>query len=255
MTKIKNDFEKFIETFKKIRKMGKIKSRRSGDTGVGKTLEDILGVEENNFELPDLYGFEVKSMRQITSSKLTLFTKAPSPKGSNNKLREKYGSIDEAFSELRVLHTTLSIDWNTHSKGENSYSYCMRLDNKNKRIDILVKDLDSGNILEDGDVYLPYQSIEDKIETKIKNLAFIKTNSEVINEMEYFEFNSCTLYSGLKFEKFLQYVAEGLIVYEFRIGSYKNKSKKNYGKIHDHGSGFRINPKDLDKLYENKIEI
>lgn len=40
--------EKFKAELSKIRDKGYIKSHRSGDTGVGKTLEDELGVEENS---------------------------------------------------------------------------------------------------------------------------------------------------------------------------------------------------------------
>lgn len=132
--------------------MGQVKSHRAGDTGIGKTLEDLLDIKENNIQAPDLHGFEIKSMRQMTSSNLTLFTKSPNPTGSNNRLRESYGSEDETFPKLRVLHTTLKNNWNTHTKGKVNYSYCLELDNKLKRINFLVKKLDEEEILENGEV-------------------------------------------------------------------------------------------------------
>lgn len=38
----------FIREYKKIQSMGWIRTHRSGNTGIGKTLEDLLGIEENN---------------------------------------------------------------------------------------------------------------------------------------------------------------------------------------------------------------
>lgn len=50
-------------------------------------------------------------------------------------------------------------------------------------------------------------------------------------------------------------VDEGKIMYDIRIGSYKNPAKRNYGKPHDHGSGFRIRPVDLTSLYADQIIV
>ena len=40
--------DKFKQEMEKIRDKGYIKSHRFGNTGIGKTLEDELGVEENS---------------------------------------------------------------------------------------------------------------------------------------------------------------------------------------------------------------
>ena len=45
--------EEFITKLGKIRDCGYLKSHRSGDTGIGKTLEDLLGIDENNISGPD----------------------------------------------------------------------------------------------------------------------------------------------------------------------------------------------------------
>lgn len=38
--------EDFIREYRKIKEMGWIRTHRAGPTGVGKTLEDLLGIEE-----------------------------------------------------------------------------------------------------------------------------------------------------------------------------------------------------------------
>lgn len=69
--------DKFKEAIEQVEKKGFIQSHRTGDTGVGKTLEDELGVEENSVQAADLGEVELKATRRDSNSKLTLFTKAP----------------------------------------------------------------------------------------------------------------------------------------------------------------------------------
>lgn len=47
--------EEFIEKFTQICNMGWIKTHRSGPTGIGKTLEDLLGIIENNIDGPGFW--------------------------------------------------------------------------------------------------------------------------------------------------------------------------------------------------------
>ncbi len=80
-------YEEFLTRLKTIKNNGYVKTHRTGDTGIGKTLEDLLGIVENNIAGPDFDVYELKSARKLTSSMLTLFTKAPQPKGANTLLR------------------------------------------------------------------------------------------------------------------------------------------------------------------------
>ena len=101
--------EDFIREYTKIQAMGWIPSHRKDPTGIGKTLEDLLGIEENNLMAPDFGRYELKATRENSASMLTLMTLAPSPARVNNYLREKYGySSDVCDNPAKVLHTTLS---------------------------------------------------------------------------------------------------------------------------------------------------
>ncbi len=48
-------------------------ARPGNDGGVGNTLEDLLGVKENNLRIPDYGKYELKARRRETSSLVTLF--------------------------------------------------------------------------------------------------------------------------------------------------------------------------------------
>jgi len=66
--------ERFRTKFAKVKEKGWVKSQRRGPTGIGQTLENLLGIEENNIALPDLGTIELKAHRIGSSSMITLFT-------------------------------------------------------------------------------------------------------------------------------------------------------------------------------------
>ena len=57
-------YEVLLEGLKELKKRGFVKTHRSGNTGIGKTLEDLLGIKENNFPGPDGITTELKSARK-----------------------------------------------------------------------------------------------------------------------------------------------------------------------------------------------
>lgn len=249
-----SDVESFKTAFLLVRDNGEYISNRTGNTGIGKTFEDAIGVIENNIDEADLHGFEIKSQRGLSESYVTLFTKAPtSPKKVNNKLRLSYGSNDVEFPDVKVLHTSVFAHrWNTHMSG---YSYKVKVDKEQQKVYLLVKNMATDIVVED-DIYWTFEVIQKIINTKIQHLAFIQADVRTNNGSEHFTFNRCTLYSGITLDRFLTYLENGDIMFDIRIGAYKNPLKpKTYGKIHDHGSGYRIKKDVMRIFYDTEIII
>jgi hypothetical protein len=70
-----------IIKLKKIKDTGWIENARHGNSGgVGNTIEDILGIKENNLPLPNAAEWELKCQRKNSSSLTTLFHLEPSPR-------------------------------------------------------------------------------------------------------------------------------------------------------------------------------
>lgn len=95
---MKTSKEMIISKFREIKGQEYIPSNRENNTGIGKTLEDYMDIEENNKALPDFEGYELKSHRSECNSYITLFTKSPqfSTKGKyiyNNKFGCPYEKI------------------------------------------------------------------------------------------------------------------------------------------------------------------
>jgi len=237
----------FKRDFLAIRSKGFIESHRTHNTGIGKTFEDLIGVVENNNALADYKDvLELKSSRELSSSMVTLFTKAPThPKGVNTILREKYGESDVKAGGLKTLHTTFSaLKFNTFF---GKYGFKLEVDEGKRRICILIKDLKIGKT-ENIEIYYDFDVIKEIIEKKLDYIAYIKAETKIENGKEFFKFNNATSLSGLTFEKFIKFVKEGLILYDIRIGVYRSGKLK--GKTHDHGSGFRVLKNNINKIFK-----
>ena len=241
-----NILEDFKEDFKKIKQMGFIDSKRFHDTGIGKTFEDFIGVIENNKSSADYKGIlELKSARELSEAMITLFTKSPDPRGVNTKLKNIFGYPDEEFPSISILHTTFSaIRFNT-SKG--GFGFLLDIDYKKRKIFIRVKNLKTGKIDKSIEAFYPFENLIKKLENKCKYIIFISAEHKKIDGKEFFKFNKAILLSGLTFDKFLAFIEKGFIKYDFRLGIFR--SGRNRGKKHDHGSGFRVLKKDLNKVF------
>lgn len=242
--------ELIIARFNEVKALGWVKSNRKNNTGVGKTFEDYVGVVENNIDEPDLYGYEIKSHRAESLSYVTLFTKSPSyPKGANSILRDKFGS-NYNDKPLKELHT--SIFANSYNSYDNRLSFKLINDRENEKIYIGVFNLNDKELI-DCSVYYSYNDIRNVLIQKLKDLFYVSAERKYDDNIEYFYFHKAEIYSEPSFEKFLQMLDNGDIMYDIRIGSYG--SGKNYGKAHDHGSGFRIKEAKIKELYSTHKTI
>lgn len=58
-----------IEKFKEIAAMGWVPNGRHGNAGgIGNTLEDLLGIAENNLPIPNAAEWELKAQRLLSSN-------------------------------------------------------------------------------------------------------------------------------------------------------------------------------------------
>lgn len=237
---------RFIDDFQKIKSQGFVEGHRSHSTNIGKTLEDLLGIEENNSQDVDYKGvIEVKSQRVLSESWITLFTKCPtSPPRANTYLRDQFGYPDEKHPSVKVLYT--SVFYGKDNSLKNSFSFSINEDENN--LFLLIKAKKSDEIVS-KDVFWSFDELKAKVEQKCSLIAFISAETKKVNGKEMFHFTKCKLLSGFSFSKFLEAVRNQDIMFDIRIGAYKTPDSKNYGKTHDHGSGFRIHKRSLENYF------
>lgn len=242
--------DKILKKSKHIIELGLVKTHRKGDTGIGKTFEDLMGVSENNLPGCDLHGYEIKSQRINSASYITLFTKSPThPRGINAILRDKFGTPYDDNPSLKRLHTSMFANsYNTY-KGE--YSFKLIHEPLEEKIYIGVFKNTNKELL-DKTAYYTYKEFQKIFDTKLKRLFLVLAESIKIDKIEHFKYKDIYLYYNPSISEFLKLIDQGLIMYDIRIGVYR--SGKNIGKSHDHGSGFRIKRENIHKLYKNFIK-
>lgn len=231
--------KELTETVKKIKEVGWHDSTRKGNTGIGKTFEDLLEKEEDNLDAPDYFDIEIKTHETASASMLTLFTKSPSgPRGANTLLREKYGKRDE-FSN-KILHTTVSGNSKTKSN-EYRYNFKINIDKENEVIRLSV--YDSNDIEIDNSVFWTFQHLSQQINKKLETIAIISANSRIFEGKKQYKYNEIDIVTNLNIENLIRAIENGDLKIDIRIGAYKTGKKK--GQTHDHGTGFRINVEKL----------
>ena len=236
-------YDEMISGLKDLKKQGFVKTHRHGPTGIGKTLEDLLDIEENNFPGPDGKDTELKSARKKSASMLTLFTKSPLPRGINTKFRLEYAKPDENFpnSPLALRSTIDSRGFNKF-KGEEGFKIITE-DDKVK----IVSARKPVKFPEMPEPYWPKEMFEKSIRKKYKkSLLYVKADTKGSEENEMFHYNEAYLLQGFDFEKFSKNLGKGILKIDIRLGLYPN------GKYHDHGTGVRIMPSKLELCFSGE---
>lgn len=223
--------EEFKQKFLKIKNMGWIKTHRAGTTGIGKTLEDLLEIKENNIQGPDFGRYELKSMRKNANSMLTLITKSPDePKNANTLLRLNYGYSSDVYDNIgKVLHSTLTSSRFTKISDT---GHSLKIACTNDKINI---------ISENNEIVASWliSTLKEVMDKKLSDqFVFVRADSRGFGKDEEFNFEEAYLLDGFNSEAIIKLINQGQIFVDLRIGQYHKG--KNKGKTHDHGTGFRI---------------
>jgi len=229
-------YRKMVKKLREIKKRGYIKTHRRGNTGIGKTLEDLLGINENNIPGPNGRMIELKSARKSARSMLTLFTKSPLPAKANSMLVNSVGY--KVKNNRKELHTTLNARSYNRVKGRVG----LKIGIKGNKILIL----DSGG-KQYG--YWDKAALMESFERKLPKIMYVKADSRGKGKNEKFWFNEAWLLSGFSFQNFIKLLKQGVILVDIRIGQYAD------GKTHDHGTGFRVNPNRLELCFSTRKRI
>jgi hypothetical protein len=225
------------EKLQNIKKMGYVKTHRRGDTGIGKTLEDLLGIKENNIPLPDIGEIaELKSYRKSAKSMMTLFTLEPLPKGGDRDrlLLDNFGYSKRDNQRSKELHSTLS---------------CKRFNNQDLKLSV---EKDKIRVKGKGrriNIFWDIESLRNKFEKKLPALVYVLADSKIVKNTECFHFNEAYLLEDFDFELFKKRVRADDIVVDFRMYYRPN------GSVRNHGTGFRVKIRKIDDCFSKRTRL
>lgn len=232
--------EELKQRLKEISEKGFIKSHRSNNTGIGKTLEDEIGISENNLPEHDFtIGktlVELKAQRIEAGTPVTLSTKEPTWKMNKFEVIRKTGYSDKKGRQaLKVILST---------RGYNPKGYKLEISGLfKKRIAIVHHKL--------GEVcFFDFKKLIELIKTKLgNNVLLVLADTKKKGKHEYFNYKEATFLSGFKERVFKEMIKDGRIIWEFRL------HLKSDTAIRDHGSGFRTVRKNLSAMYNREIRL
>jgi hypothetical protein len=254
--------ENLILELKKIAQLGWIENTRKGNSGgIGNTLEDLLGIEENNLPIPNATEWELKAQRINTSSLITLFHTEPSPRAVKfvpNTLLLKYGwKHNEAGKKYPA--DEMSFRQTIHGNSTSDRGFTVKIDRIERKILI---SFDYKKVTEEHRNWLkkveskigltelnpqPYWGFDDlanKAGTKLLNCFYVQAEVKKENDKEYYKYNNLMMLQKFSFEKFLQELEKGNILIDFdaRTG-------------HNHGTKFRLRQNCFPNLYKKTTII
>ena len=129
--------DSLIKELKKIAAKGWIKNARHGNTGgLGNTLEDLLGITENNLPIPNAAEWELKSQRLNTTSLTTLFHIEPSPRAVKfvpQVLLLKYGWKHQEAGK-KHSKDEMSFRQTIHGLAPSDRGFMVKIDRVNKKV-------------------------------------------------------------------------------------------------------------------------
>jgi len=223
--------EEFIIKMREIKNMGFVKSLRKGPTGIGYTLESLLGIKENALASPDLGKVELKAHRSESTSMITLFT-------FNRKVWKmppleaikKYGSYDN--NHRLGLYYTMSLKPNSHGL----FLYVAE-------DTISVRHIDGITIAEWN-----LEALTEQFNHKIPSLVLVYANTEERDGNEFFFFNRAVImHNTTKQILFNQFMNENLLV-DLRLHDKVTMAR-------NHGTGFRAKEDRLIELFANTTDL
>lgn len=213
---------------------------RNGDGARGDKLESLLGKPVDNISAPDYMGIELKTKKNGSSALITLFTKVPE---KGNELRSRFGTRSTGIDglEIKRLNATFGTQFFTSSE-TNEYNFRLRLDSEVERLYIDIADKD-GCIVSNDEFYWNLETLKNSVETKLKKIAVVGCETMNRSGIHFVKYTNIGFVEKLSWAKFLDMVRNGKIKVDIRMGQYA--SGKNIGRLHDHGTGFRVSFTDL----------
>lgn len=251
-----------IDKLKKIAELGWIVNARRGNAGgIGNTLEDLLGIKENNLPIPNAAEWELKAQRLNSSSLTTLFHIEPSPRAIRfvpQVLLPKYGWAHKEDGK-RYAQGEMSFRQTIHGQSRSDRGFIVIIDRSEKKIlisfdskSVAIKHKDWLELVKkrvglkelNPQPYWGFDDLEHKAGTKLLNSFYVQAEVKTENETEYYKYTKVMMLQKFSFEGFLKAIEEGKILVDFDARS-----------GHNHGTKFRLRQDCLPMLYEKVTVI
>ena len=237
---LSTDADELLSMMRNIANRGYVKTLRAGDTGVGYTLETLLGIAANSSKGPDFRGIEIKSGRSRSqrSGRTTVFSQVP-----NWKMSRLKGSKDILYTRGRYHETKhrMQLFHELSASKLNSYNMKLDLDFNQNLLHQVCKEHDGFTI----DVSWEQEVLKKRLSEKHKETFWVSAETKGNSGSEFEEY----LYSSVKhtgaadITVFPTLLETGVVTLDYTIKETKPGTAKDQGYL------FKIASKNLDLLF------
>jgi hypothetical protein len=252
--------EDIINEIKKIMKRGWIHTNRTKNDGaVGNTLEDLLGITENNLAIANTVDWEIKAQRINTTSLTTLFHLDPNPRKPTIVAQHLLPNYGWKHKEAGKLYSQNEMSFRATLLGDrfSDRGFKINVNSAKRRVELVfdVSKVDKerhkewlANVISkvgDGNInptpYWTFEELNKKCIGKIRNTVFVLADAQKTKGQEEFWYKELYLLEDFTFNNFLREIINGGLYIDFdaRTG-------------HNHGTKFRVKNKDW-KIFFNKV--
>lgn len=244
--KIHDNIINLKERFEEIKKLGYIDSINSSSKGnAGLTFERLIGKENDNFQIADYQGIEIK-VKSYKTNIIRFFSLVPSNNfgiGLKN-LRNSYGINDNIFNAKKILHCYAITTKKVRLKSD--YKIQLEINYNEERLYIII--YDKHDKLLEKSLYWDFEDIIVTLNQKLNILSLVSYNKKYINNFPKLYFYKIEFYKMKSIIIFFKLIEQGIIYLQFNLGIYRSGNK--IGQEHDNGIYFCINMHNLAKIYK-----
>lgn len=244
---MKDNITDINDKFLEINNMGWIKSDKGRKNNFGRTFERLIGKEADNLEFPDYENIEIKARKMNAKNEyITLFSYKPESIYIDfiESLKNNYGYPDKNNRNIKVLNQ--SVFANKRVWIGSQFQFLLKIDEYASKIFLCV--FDSSGILIEKEAYWDINTIKEKIERKLSNLAVVIVEQKVENDIEYYRYKEMQLYKLREFINFIDLIKTGKIRVNFKIGYFNSGQRIN--QVHNRGISFDLNYKNITELFQ-----
>lgn len=226
-----------LEMMRDVSRRGFVRTLRPGSTGVGMTLETMLGIAANSKQAPDYKGIEIKAKRGgKNSNRSTLFSQVPdwklSPVGSAMGLLKRRGYVRDG--RLQLYH---ELD----ARQPNSMGLMLEVDEPSDWLKQIHVEPVTKQVTHDTTWQL--KKLRDRLAQKHRETFWVHAHCRGKGEEEEFHYHAVEHTRAPKVRNLEALIEAGVISMDYTL------SKISDTRARDHGYLFKIHPSNLGALF------
>ena len=242
---IESATSELLRMIEEVAAKGFVPSLRSGSTGIGYTLETLLGIKANASKSPDFKGIEIKAGRSTSGKSLkktrtSLFSQIPdwknSPVGSGRSLLDEAGYLDSVTGRLQLYCTNRNVP--------NPQGLYLTLDSSEEWLESRRRASDRTDVLL---VRWQMEKLRDRLRTKHASTFWVSADVREGSAGEEFLFTKVTHTRQPLVWNFGPAITAGTVTMDYTL------SLKPSGRTRDHGYLFKLHEDDIDVLFPPSV--